>query len=228
VDFSRAAPLAPVTTPTRVIHRGRSVEILEASIEAGGETFVRGTAMRFRLAEIDLSDAAPRYGMGSRHTLPAAGEGPELPPLEDAGVEAFHVALEMRPPQALEAPALWFRLRCPFVAGEMTSPLVRAAIIADWTYSIPFMQNLLRDPDSARRERGFTSINPDTSLNLHRPMRGEWLCMDSHVHYAEQGAGTAVALLHDEHGPVGHSSQSILLRAGDKRPILDDEMRQRD
>jgi hypothetical protein len=184
--------------------------------------------MRFRLAEIDLSDAAPRYGMGSRHRLPALGEGAELPPLEDSGIEAFHQALEMRPPLEVEAPAMWFRLRCPFVAGEETSPVVRAAIIADWTYSIPFMQDLLRDPESARRERSFTTINPDTSLNLHRPMVGEWLCMDSHVHYAEVGAGSAVALLHDEQGPVGHSSQSILIRGADKRPVFEDEMRQRD
>jgi hypothetical protein len=52
--------------------------------------------------------------------------------------------------------------------------------------------------------------------------------MDSHVHYADCGAGSAVALLHDESGPVGHTSQSILIRGPDKRPILDDELRQRD
>ena len=54
-------------------------------------------------------------------------------------------------------------------------------------------QELLVDPESAHRERDFTTINPDTSLNLHRPMIGEWLCMDSHVHYAGCGAGSAAA-----------------------------------
>jgi hypothetical protein len=228
VDFSRAAPLAPVTTPTRLVHGGKSVELIEARIEAGGETFARATGLRFRQAEVDLTGASPRYGMGPRHPLPAPGEGPQLPALNESDVEAFHLALEMRPTLAVEVPAMWFRLRCPFVAGEETSPFVRTAVIADWTYSIPFMQDLLVDPESARRERDFTTINPDTSLNLHRPMIGEWLCMDSHVHYAGGGAGSAVALLHDEAGPVGHASQSILIRGPEKRPILDDELRQRD
>jgi hypothetical protein len=228
VDFSRAAPLGAVTTPTQLVHGGRSVEVVEARIEAGGETYARATGLRFRLEDIDLTGASPRYGMGPRHPLPAPGEGPQLPALNESDVEAFHLALEMRPTMAALVPAMWFRLRCPFVAGEETSPFVRAAVIADWTYSIPFMQELLLDPHSARRERDFTTINPDTSLNLHRPMIGEWLCMDSHVHYADCGAGSAMALLHDETGPVGHASQSILIRGPDKRPILDDELRQRD
>jgi len=227
VDFTRAAPLAPVTTPTRRIHDGRSVEIIEARIESGGETFARGTAMRFRIAEVDLSDAAPRYGLGTPPGLPAAGEGPQLPAWNDGGVEAFHVALEIRPTFATENPALWFRLRVPFVAGEETRPLVRCAVTADWTYSIPFLHALLSDPQLGQRDRPFTTINPDASLNLHRPMQGEWLCLDSHVHYSDCGAGSAVALLHDSVGPVGHSSQSILVRGPDKRPILSDELRQR-
>ena len=228
VDFSRAAPLAPVATPTRLIHAGKSVQVIEARIEAGGETYARATGLRFRLEDIDLTGASPRYGMGPRHPLPTPEESPRLPGLSESEVEAFHLALELRPTVAVETPAMWFRQRCPFVAGEETSPVVRAAVIADWTYSIPFMQELLVDPESAHRERDFTTINPDTSLNLHRPMIGEWLCMDSHVHYADCGAGSAVALLHDETGPVGHTSQSILIRGPDKRPILDDELRQRD
>jgi acyl-coenzyme A thioesterase PaaI-like protein len=228
VDFLRAAPLAPVTTPTRVVQRTRSIEIVEACIEADGQSYARATAMRFRVADIDVSSESPRYGLGPRHALPGPGEGPQLLELDDDGIEAFYQALEMRPPRNLEAPAMWLRMRCPFVAREPTSPLVLAAIAADWTYAVPFLHDHLNDPDAANRERAFTTINPDTSLNLHRPIEGEWVCLDSHVHYAGLGAGSAVALLHDERGPVGHASQAILIRGPDKRPILEDEMRQRD
>lgn len=228
VDFARAAPLAPVETPTRLVRRGKSLEIIEARIEAAGEVYGRATALRFRLDEIDVSEAAPRYGMGPRHPLPRADQVPQLPSLDDGNMEVFHMALEMRAPVGAEGPAFWFRLVCPFVAGEENTPLVRAAIAADWTYAVPFLHGLQMDPTAPRLEQSFTTINPDTSLNLHRPMEGEWLCLDSHVHYAGLGAGTAMALLHDEQGPVGHSSQSILIRGADKRPILDDEMRQRD
>jgi hypothetical protein len=227
VDFTRAAPLAPLTTPTRTTHGGKSVELVEARIDSGGETYARATAMRFRIDEIDVSDAAPPSGAMKSFALPPASAGLTLPGIGDGEVEAFHRALEIRPALGTEAAAMWFRLCCPFVADEVTTPLVRAAAIADWTYSIPFLRALLIDPEAARRERSFTTINPDTSLNLHRPMAGEWLCLESQVHHAGSGAGSAVALLYDADGPIGHASQSILIRGADKRPILEDEARQR-
>jgi hypothetical protein len=227
VDFTRAAPLAPVTTPTRTIHGGKSVELVEARIESGGESYARATAMRFRIDEIDVSDAEPPAGPVKSFALPSADTGIVLPAIGDGDDDAFHRALDIRPALGTEAAAMWFRLRCPFVADEVTSPLVRTAAIADWTYSIPFMRALWIDRESAWRQRSFTTINPDTSVNLHRPMQGEWLCMDSQVHHAGYGAGSAVALLHDPEGPIGHASQSILIRGADKRPILEDEARQK-
>lgn len=227
IDLTRAAPMAPLTTPTRTIHAGKSVELVEATIESGGKTFARASAMRFRIEEIDVSDATPPSGTGKPFLLPPAGTGVTLPGLDGGEFEAFHRALEICPPVGTEAPAMWFRLRCPFVAGEAMSPVVRTAAVADWTYSLPFLRTLLIDPEAARRERSFTTINPDTSLNLHRPMVGEWLCMESQVHHGGYGAGSAVALIHDAEGPIGHASQSLLIRGADKRPVVHEEMRRK-
>jgi hypothetical protein len=222
-DMMRAAPMAPVTTATRVVRTGRSMEILEARLEADGETFARASAVRFRIEGIDVANQTPRYGTG-RFALPAIGELPRAPELPTGGAVAFHHALEFRPALGSEAPAVWFRVKCPLVAGETLSPFVRVALTADWTYSVPFMHQIFahggaEDPP----DRRFSTINPDTSINLHRPMQGQWLCLDSHIHYDDLGAGSAMAYLQDEQGPIGHASQCILIRGADKRPSLEEQ-----
>ena len=191
-DMMRAAPMNAVETPIRVLRGGKSVEVLEATIEAGGECFARATAMRFRTRSIDVSGHTPRYG-GGRFSLPSERDLPSSPDFGDHhDQEAFHHTLEMRPPLGCETPAMWFRMGVPLVAGEPLTPFVRTALISDWTYSVPYMHRLFTThtpPD----EQGFSAINPDTSLNLHRPIEGEWLCLDAHAHYGEAGAGTAGA-----------------------------------
>jgi len=225
-DLSRAAPLAPVQTFARTVHSGRSVDTVEARIEADGETYARAVALRFRVEEIDVSGDRPEVPSG-RHELPGADAALALPSAAGEEVEAFHSALEIRLPIGSEAPVLWLRLRFPFVAGEETSPLVKTAALADWTYSGPILRAIRADLANARRERGFTTINPDTSVNLHRPMAGDWLCLESQVQHAGIGAGTAVAQIYDAEGRIGHSSQSILVRSAEKRPLYQDEARQR-
>jgi hypothetical protein len=222
-DMMRAAPMAPVRTAIRVVRRGRSMDVLEATLAVGDEVFARASAMRFRMAEIDVEGSdPPRYGSG-RFTAPTEDPRISRPDSLSSEVEAFHLALAMRPAPGSESPALWFRMLHPLVAGEPLSPLVRCAIIADWTYSVPHMTRMFAEGPSQIMER-FSIINPDTSLNLHRPSVGEWICLDSHIHYGGVGAGTAMAFLHDERGPIGHSSQCILIRTADKRPILAGEL----
>jgi len=220
-DMMRAAPLRPVETACRTIRSGKSLEILEATLDADGETFARATAVRFRLAPVDVGSATSRYG-SSVLDRPGDEASRGLPELPGAGDDAFHHALEMRPPRGVETPSMWFRMKCPLVAGEPLSAFVRTAIIADWTYSVPHLHGMMAA--GAYLERGFSAINPDTSINLHRPMRGEWLGLDGHAHYGEDGAGTALAFLHDDQGPIGHASQCILIRTADKRPVVVGEL----
>ncbi|MBW2271782.1 MAG: thioesterase family protein [Deltaproteobacteria bacterium] len=225
VDFMRAAPLIPVSTPVRLLRRGRTTEVLETEITANGEVYARATAMRFRVADLPVTDEAPRYGLGRPMHLPSADEIPSADGLDRSEEDAFHMALEMRPNVGPEGPAIWFRMRNSLVAGEALTPTVRAAIVADWTYAVPIVHQALLG-NEAQEERSLSPIspiNPDTSVNLHRPMEGEWVCLDAHVYYGDLGAGTAVAQLFDERGPIGHSSQSLLIREGERMPAAERE-----
>ncbi len=222
VDLMRAAPMAPVRCRATTVRPGKNVEIVEASLlDADGEReFARARAMRFRVAEI---------AAGEGDHLPAL-HPPELPVRSDLrerfgkvegdagqGREAFHHALEMRPTAAFETPTMWFRFKVPLVEGEEPTPLQRVAVISDFTYSVPFMRQIATNP-RLLQERPFVAINPDTSLNLHRPAEGEWICLDARTEYGDAGAGTALARIHDEQGLVGHASQSILVRGVEARP----------
>jgi hypothetical protein len=222
VDFIRAAPLLPVSTPTRILRAGKTTEILEAEISANGEVYARATAMRFRLADLPVTDEAPRYGHGRPMVLPSAEEIPSTDGLDQDNADAFHMALEMRPNLASDGPAIWFRMCNPLVEGEALTPFVRTAIVADWTYAVPIVHRALSGHEM-EDERSLSAINPDTSINLHRPTEGEWVCLDAHVYYGDLGAGTAVAQLFDLRGPIGHASQSLLIREGERMPAAERE-----
>lgn len=224
VDLMRAAPMAPIETPTVSLRAGKRTDVVEAQLVADGEVYARATAMRFRTREIDTSEEAPRYGNPRGFALPSDKAVSPWPKDAQSDVEAFHLVLDMRPPLGSELPAMWFRLRCPLVAGEATTPLVRTAVFADWTYSLPHMSRIIADPSQRARDSAFSSINPDTSVNLLRPMEGEWLCLEGQIHYGEIGGGVALAHLYDERGPIGHASQSILVRSAEKRPPSFEEM----
>lgn len=211
VDLLRAAPLSPVATRCRTIRSGKNVEVLEASLVAGGREYARATASRFRVTEIEVEDD------------PAHAEAPTLPdasPTDGAMLlsrEAFHHAAELRSVPGLEVPAMWIRLRVPLVADEETTPLQRVAAASDSTYSVPFMARVMADPSLLGRRRA-VAINPDTSVNLHRPLRGEWVCLQGWSHQDASGAGTAFVRVFDRDGPIGHASQSILVRGPEARP----------
>jgi hypothetical protein len=172
--------------------------------------------MRFRVTRIEV-DANQELG-----GPPALPESAARPPWPEGGREAFHHAMEMRPAMGHELPGIWVRLNVPLVAGEETTPLVRVATASDSTYSVAFVAKVMSDPRALGADRAI-SINPDTTLNLHRPLRGEWVCLQGWSHLDESGAGTAFARIFDETGAVGHASQSILVRGPEARPESWDE-----
>ena len=226
-DMMRAAPMKPLETRTEVRHAGRASEIVEARIEADGRVWARATALRLRLGEVDTADEPMVYGTG----LPMPPPDPErasalIPDSEEPMPAAFHQAVDFHPVQGAERPAVWFRMKLPLVEGEALSPFVRTALVSDWTYSCSFIARTFRS-GGVLPERSFSAINPDTSLNLHRPLEGEWVGLDGLIHFGGVGAGTALAFVHDVEGPIGHSSQSILLRDADQGPQNSEAMRRR-
>jgi hypothetical protein len=217
VDMMKAAPMMPLQTRARVVRSGKNVDFVEASLLAGGKEVGRATAMRFRMTEIEVPDDVP--GSGAVAVVPRL-ESEEFTGWGDrseAEQDAFHHALDVRPVPGFETPTVWMRFRVPLVEGEENSPLIRVAVAGDFAYSVPVMRRVFQNP-TVLQDSDFAAINPDTSFNLHRPLEGEWVYLDSRAFYDSLGAGTVIAHLHDDRGPLGHVSQSILVRGAEKRP----------
>jgi len=216
VDLMRAAPLAPVETTATVRRTGKSVEFCEASLRAGGEEFARATAMRFRTTHVKVPESIDGTSVAPP-PLPDDDGGMGWPS-RPGGQEAMHDCFRIRPVRGFETPTAWFRLDVPLLRGEAASPLVRVAITSDFVYSLPIMRRLRTEGGQSLLRQPFVSINADTTINLHRQPRGEWLCIDTHSYVDTIGAGTAGARLYDVEGVAGFITQSLLVRGPEAAP----------
>jgi hypothetical protein len=113
-------------------------------------------------------------------------------------------------------PILWFRLAVPLVQGEKNSDMVELATACDWTYAVPNIVHR-RKTGIEMDQQTFFAINPDTTINFFKPKQGEWLGLKANVSYGD--VGSVSAQIFDEHGPIGFSSQTVLIRGNESAPM---------
>jgi hypothetical protein len=159
--------------------------------------------LRIRRQALSLSPVLPP---GALPRGPEFGEH-DVPPwavvtyrgFHNQGVEHRFVAGSFQQP----GPATdWIRLRVPLIAGEPTSPLSRVAAAADFGNGISW---------ALERNGGYSFINPDLTIYLHRYPVGEWVCLAAATSAQAHGVGMAESALYDEQGPIGRSVQSLLI-----------------
>src|SRR5918998_2849275 len=90
-EILRPLPIAELEVATRVLRAGRSVELVEASLLAGGRELMRATALRVRTADLDLP---PGLVPGPRLPGPEAGRSEPFFPTGQA--VGYHTAMEVR------------------------------------------------------------------------------------------------------------------------------------
>ncbi len=215
VDLLQAAPMARVTVRVDPLRKGKNVEFLEAQLCADGALMARATALRMAVGQVELPENPEDLAPKPLRTV--ADPLPNFSWSDGQGNDALHHAIELRPVAEFEEPSAWIRVRLPLVSGDPPSALERIALAADFTYSLPLLRRMHHDSETLR-QRGFMAINPETTIHLHRPLRGEWLFLESDVGYDERGAGTASARLSDRHGVLGRASQSLLVRSLENSP----------
>jgi Thioesterase-like superfamily len=197
VEILAPVPIAPLRLSARVVRPGRSVELIEASLEAA-----EGEVMRARGWRIATGDVAADW---EREEPPPGREDAEglefFPTGETVG---WHTAMEIvfaRGRFLEPGPAtVWMRPRAALVAGEPVSPLQRVLLAADGGNGV-----------SAPLD--WTShifINTDLTVHLLRPPQGEWVCLDSVTHV--DGLGMTDTALWDERGRIGRAAQTLLVR----------------
>jgi hypothetical protein len=203
-EILSAIPVGEISVQARVARPGRSVQLLEGVISAGGREVVWARAWRV------LRTQSPSAGPG----LPAP---PGLPdhgtPLAPGGwVDGYLSAIEWRNVRGefgTPGPAtVWARMRYPLLPDEEPGPLERVLAVADSGNGVSGELDL----------RQWHFINPELTVHLYREAAGEWICLDAQTTIAAGGTGLATSVLSDLDGPLGVGAQSLLIAPRDRRP----------
>lgn len=95
----------------------------------------------------------------------------------------------------------WIRLVVPVVPGEEPSPMQRVAAAADFGNGV----------SAALPHDGWTFINPDLTVALHRLPTGQFVGLEAATRVDDGGTGTAESALWDANGRIGRSIQTLLV-----------------
>jgi acyl-Coa thioesterase superfamily protein/acyl-CoA thioesterase superfamily protein len=195
-EILRPVPVAEVEVAARVVRPGRSVELLEGELSAGGEPVVLVRAWRVKrgtASSIALEAPLP----------PRPAEAHPPPP----GMNEFGYgqAVELRFAAggwSQPGPAtVWTRLRVPIVPDEEPTGLQRVLAVADSGNGV----------SAALSWDEWLFINTELTVHFRREPRGEWICLDAETTIAEGGAGLARSTLSDDDGAVALGAQSLLV-----------------
>jgi hypothetical protein len=229
-------PVGEIGVRTRLARPGRSVQLVEGAITAGGRDVAWARA--WRVLRTQSAGSSPAPGDGSSVPAPGDGSGAALPPpaaalpplvgpglprppalpghetrLAPGGwVDGYLSAMEWRVARGAfgdSGPAtMWGRMRYPLLPDEEPGPLERVLAIADSGNGASGELDL----------RHWHFINPELTVHLHREAAGEWICLDAQTTISAGGTGLATSVLSDLDGPVGVGAQSLLIAPRDRRP----------
>jgi hypothetical protein len=198
VELTRPVPLGPLEVRAEVVRPGRKIQLVDASLTAGGVEVAKARALRIRTLPVALPVQDPDP------PSPLIPSGPYEP---SAGMRrtAFTQAVELRfvtgSWEEVGPVVMWSRLLAPVVAGEIPSPLQRTAAAADFGNGVSRILSF----DT------HVFINADLTVALSRVPAGEWIGYNAVSRLSPDGYGQAESQVFDRSGPVGRAIQSLLV-----------------
>jgi len=204
IELLRPVPLTSLRFATSVLRDGKKVQLSQAALFSDDVEVARATALRMRTASLPT---APPLSPIPTPPGPESGGASQPPWNTTTDYPSYHRdAVEHRFVEGTFAepgPATdWIRLRVPLFPGVEPSPVARVAAAADFGNGISW---------ELSREERWIFINPDLTIHLSRLPAGEWVCLQSVTHAADDGTGLAESRLFDERGVIGRSLQSLFL-----------------
>jgi hypothetical protein len=199
LDLMRPVPVSPLAIETDVLREGRKIQLVAARLLSEGKEVVRASALRVRRHEQSLPDTAccPAVDM----SRPEFARQPDVVGL---GNTPFLSGITMRLARGslgrTGPAAVWYRADRAIVDCAAISPLLRAAITADFCNGT----SSVLDFDE------WTFINADLTLSLAREPVGEWILLDAETWAGPDSIGLASARLADTTGYFGRAVQSLL------------------
>jgi hypothetical protein len=200
VDFLLPVPIDRLAVRVETLRAGTRVQRLLARLLHGERVVAQALAAVMRTATVAIASPANDPALPP----PEGGRPFEFPFFNEP--VSYHAAMEtriVRGDWGSGRVAAWMRQRIPLVAGTATSPLERVLVASDSGSGV----------SAAIEHKRVTAINADLSVNVHRPLEGEWVGMDCLSIYEGNGVGLADTRLHDRRGPMGRALQSLVVEA---------------
>lgn len=200
IDLLRPVPVVPLAIETEILRDGRKIQLAAIRLRADGVEVVRASVLKIRTAELALPEAVVAEPLD----LPGPDRGKE--PEDIRGMpNPFLTGVSMRVVKgAVRRPgpaAIWFRAERPIIQGMPITPLMRAAIAADFCNGASTVLDF----------GAWTFINGDLTISLARLPEGEWILLDAATWLGRDGAGIAFARLGDSKGYFGRAVQSLVI-----------------
>lgn len=199
VDLMRPVPVAPLTVETEVLREGRKIQLVAVRLLADGTEVVRASALRVRRLPQELPPEAGRPALDIAEPEecrdPTENDLSRTPFLSGLGMKVARGSFHLPGPASV-----WYRATRPIVDGAAISPLMRAAIAADFCNGTSAVLDFAQ----------WTFINGDLTLSLAREPVGDWILLDAETWAGPDSIGIAAARLADRDGYFGRAVQSVL------------------
>jgi hypothetical protein len=211
VELLGPVPSTPLRAEVGPTEGGRRVVRQAVTLHAGDRPVARALALRMRRGDVDLPEAATQHRIVFDPNDVPDLEAPNRMAASQIGWDSFDsvamaTRVERRSPVNIERTRVWLKLLVPVVPGRPPSPIENVAAAADYGTS----------GTSGRLDfRTWSFMNADLVVSLSRPPEGDWVALESEGLLSRTGTGQSIAAIHDTVGPLGQSSQSILVEPRD-------------
>lgn len=199
VDMFRPATMGATAVHSRVVREGRRIKVVDVEVVVADVVVCRGSAVFLRRS------AAPR----GEAWLPDEETPPAAETIEPLRPEHWTPAWDQRPHggwgSVTAARGVWIGETHPFVAGEATSPFVRAALAADNANGCINGTPI-----------GLPYINADLTLTLARLPVGEWIGLVPVSRAVVDGVSVGSVDVYDGKGRIG---QVAMIALADERVL---------
>jgi len=184
---------------TSMVRPGRTIELVQAELIAGGRVAVRATAWR-----LQVSDTTEVSGIVDAR-LPALEHAAEpLSLIQWPGGYIRSIEVRPLPDHVAGSGRVWLRTPYPLLRSEPVSDFARLVGLIDTSNGIATRVK--------PGEGGYAFPNVDLQVHLYRVPTGEWLGLENAVNFGSDGVGLTSTVLHDGDGPFGRAEQILTLR----------------
>lgn len=199
IDLLRPVPIVPLEIDTTVVREGKKIQVCAIRLLSNGIEVVRATVLKIRIREVELPSIE---GEPLDLPLPESGSEPSWAAEPQSG---FLRGVSLREVKGgfrdLGPAAIWFRVNWPMIDGAPPSPLMRAAMTADFGNGTSCVLDF----------RKWTFINGDLTVSLSRLPSGDWIMLDAQTSLGPAGSAIMRGRLADRNGYFGVAMQSIVI-----------------